>query len=327
MRRLGHEEAPAPPGSRPRRRFRAPWVNGLLFLATLATTLLAGAAQAGGLPQDPGLGEVARAGLPYAAAILGILLSHEMGHYVAARLWGVDTTLPYFIPGPPVAGVGTFGAVIRIRSSLPSRRAVLDIGAAGPIAGFLVAVPLLAWGMAHSEVRSLGEAVLPSGNAGSPYAMLRTLLAGGSVLGDPSSVQLMGDSLLTWGVQRLVFGSLPPGHDVFLHPVAFAGCLGLFVTTLNLLPIGQLDGGHVIYAWLGRRGARRVSGLVSAALLVCGLFLSWNWLVWWLITRFMVRLDHPPALEEAPLDRKRAWVAIVSLVLFALTFIPVPVSV
>jgi membrane-associated protease RseP (regulator of RpoE activity) len=302
-------------------------VNVLLFLVTLATTLLAGAPLAAGLPEDPGLADIARAGLPYAAAILGILLAHEMGHYVAARLWGVDTTLPFFIPGPPLFGVGTFGAVIRIRSSLPSRRAVLDIGAAGPIAGFLVAVPLLAWGMAHSEVRSLGATVMPTGNAGSLYAMLRALLSGESLRGDASSVQLMGDSLLTWGVQRMVFGALPPGHDVFLHPVAFAGWLGLLVTTLNLLPIGQLDGGHVLYAWLGRAGARRASGLVSWALLLCGLFLSWTWLVWWLITRFAVRLEHPPALEEAPLGRKRAAVAVLSLVLFFLTFIPIPVSV
>jgi membrane-associated protease RseP (regulator of RpoE activity) len=311
------------PSPRPRR--RGPWLNVLLFLATAATTLLAGAAQAH-LSEDPGLADVIWGGLPYASAILAILLSHEMGHYVAARIWGVDTTLPYFIPGPPVAGVGTFGAVIRIRSSLPSRRAVLDIGAAGPIAGFLVAVPLLAWGMAHSEVKPLTAAMLPTGNAGSPLAILRALLSGEPVLGDPSSAQLMGDSILTWGVQRLVLGALPAGHDVFLHPVAFAGWLGLFVTTLNLLPIGQLDGGHVLYAWLGREGARRASGLVSRALLLCGLILSWNWLVWWLITRFAVRLDHPPALEEAPLDRRRVWVAVVSLVLFALTFIPIPMS-
>jgi len=319
--------AGAPVARPPGRRRLGPWVNVLLFLVTLATTLLAGAPLAAGLPEDPGLADIARAGLPYAAAILGILLAHEMGHYVAARLWGVDTTLPFFIPGPPLFGVGTFGAVIRIRSSLPSRRAVLDIGAAGPIAGFLVAVPLLAWGMAHSEVRSLGATVMPTGNAGSLYAMLRALLSGESLRGDASSVQLMGDSLLTWGVQRMVFGALPPGHDVFLHPVAFAGWLGLLVTTLNLLPIGQLDGGHVLYAWLGRAGARRASGLVSWALLLCGLFLSWTWLVWWLITRFAVRLEHPPALEEAPLGRKRAAVAVLSLVLFFLTFIPIPVSV
>lgn len=324
---MGPGAGGAPVARPPGRRRLGPWVNVLLFLVTLATTLLAGAPLAAGLPEDPGLADVARAGLPYAAAILGILLAHEMGHYVAARLWGVDTTLPFFIPGPPLFGVGTFGAVIRIRSSLPSRRAVLDIGAAGPIAGFLVAVPLLAWGMAHSEVRSLGATVVPTGNAGSLYAMLRALLSGESLQADPSSVQLMGDSLLTWGVQRMVFGALPPGHDVFLHPVAFAGWLGLLVTTLNLLPIGQLDGGHVLYAWLGREGARRASGLVSWALLLCGLFLSWTWLVWWLITRFAVRLEHPPAVEEAPLGRKRAAVAVLSLVLFALTFIPIPVSV
>jgi membrane-associated protease RseP (regulator of RpoE activity) len=287
--------------------------------------VLAGAAQAG-VPDDPGLADVFWAGLPYAAAILGILLCHEMGHYVAARLWGVETTLPYFIPGPPGIGVGTFGAVIRIRSHLPSRRAVLDIGAAGPIAGFLVAVPLFAWGMAHSEVRPVAAALLPSGHLGSPYAIVRAWLEGQPIVGDASSLQLMGDGILTWAVQRLTFGAVPAGHDVFLHPVAFAAWIGLLVTTLNLIPIGQLDGGHVLYAWLGRERARRFSRGISHLLLVSGLFLSFTWLVWWVITRYVIRYDHPPALEEAPLDRPRAAVAIVSLVLFALTFIPVPVS-
>jgi membrane-associated protease RseP (regulator of RpoE activity) len=291
----------------PEPRRRGVLVPALLLAATAATTWLSG-------------------GPAYAAAILAILGAHEMGHYVAARLWKVDTTLPHFIPGPPFAGVGTFGAVIRIRSALPSRRAVLDIGAAGPIAGVLVAVPLLVLGMGLSEVRPLGDlATAVRGNASSPYALIQALLSGEPLLAG-GSLQVFGDSLLTSGVQLLVLGPVPPGSDVFLHPVAYAAWLGLFVTTLNLLPIGQLDGGHVIYAWLGAERARRLSGLVSGGLLLCGIFLSWNWLVWWVITRFVVRLSHPPALDEAPLGPGRALLAVLSLLLFAATFIPVPVS-
>jgi membrane-associated protease RseP (regulator of RpoE activity) len=326
---------PIPPAARPRGRF--PAVNVALFLATVATTVVAGAGQVP-LPQA-GLSVkgVVEAGLPFAASIIGILLCHEMGHYLMARAWRVDTTLPFFIPVP--FGVGTLGAVIRIRSSMPSRRAVLDIGAAGPIAGFVVALPLLAWGLAYSEVKAVGEAALGSSGLGSPYELARTFLQlverygfwealqRLEELGQPGTVQLMGDSLVTWAVQRLVLGPVPAGHDVFLHPVAFAAWLGLFVTTLNVIPIGQLDGGHVLYALLGQRGAHLASRAVSFGLFLCGVFLSWNWLVWWLLTRLVVGLRHPPALAEEPLRAGRKAVAVICLLLFAATFIPVPIVV
>ena len=313
---------------------RIPFVNVGLVLATVATTLAAGATQTVyALPELAGGGLLARAvhdvwaivvaGLPFATALIGILLCHEMGHYLLARAWRVDSTLPFFIP-VPVGPVGTLGAVIRIRSPMPSRRAVLDIGAAGPFAGFVVALPLLAWGLAHSEVRAVGDVFLARSNAGSPYALARALLAGERL--HTSGLQLFGDSAVSWGVQRLVLGKLEAGTDVFLHPVAFAAWIGLFVTTLNLLPIGQLDGGHVVYALFGRRRARVFSKLVSYALLGFGIFLSWNWLLWWGVTRFLVGFDHPPALEEESLDAKRKLLALVALALFALTFIPVPVA-
>jgi len=312
----------APP--RPPRR-RLPWVNVALFLATVATTTIAGALQ--GPPAQGGLTAVGvvEAGLPFSAAIVGILLAHEMGHYLMARAWHVETTLPYFVPGPPPAG--TFGAVIRIRSLMPSRRAVLDIGAAGPIAGFLVAVPLLAWGLAHSDMRPVGDLALSASNAGAPYEMLRALWRGEALRAGRGDVQLMGDSLVTWFLGRLVAGSPPPGYDVFLHPVAFAAWLGLFVTTLNLLPIGQLDGGHVLYGLLGRRGAETASRLVSWGLLLAGFFLSWSWLAWWLLTRTVVGLRHPPALAEEPLSAGGRALAVAALLLFVATFIPVPISV
>jgi membrane-associated protease RseP (regulator of RpoE activity) len=303
---------------------RLPVLNAALFVATVATTLLAGAGQSS-LPRGADLSSVAVAGLPFATALIGILFSHEMGHYLVARAYGVDTTLPFFIPVP--LGIGTFGAVIRIRSPIPSRRAALDIGAAGPIAGFCVALPLFAWGIAHSEVRPVADALVQGADgAGSPYALLRSLARGEPLGAGLGGVQLMGDSLATLGAQWLVLGPMPAGHDVFLHPVAYAAWIGLFVTTLNLLPIGQLDGGHVTYALLGPRLAYATSKLVSYALLGCGLFLSWNWLVWWAITRFAVRLGHPPSVVEEPLDPSRQAVAVFSLALFAVTFIPVPIS-
>jgi membrane-associated protease RseP (regulator of RpoE activity) len=310
---------------------RLPYLNVALFLATVVTTLRAGAAgttfalapRGGGLLAQllADAGAIAVAGLPFAASLIGILFCHEMGHYLLARAWRVDSTLPFFIP-VPLGPVGTFGAVIRIRSALPSRQATLDIGAGGPFAGFAVALPLLAWGLAHSEVRPVGDALLES----PPVGLVQIVLA--QLRGESLSVggQHFGDSFVTWAVQRLVVGPLPPGHDVYLHPVAFAAWIGLFVTTLNLIPLGQLDGGHVTYALLGRRRARRFSQAISWALLAAGLLVSWNWLLWWAVTRFLVGYDHPSALLEEPLDGKRRALAVLALLLFAATFIPIPVS-
>ncbi len=303
----------------PRRRL--PWLNVVLFVATLGTTVLAGADFAGW--DGGGAAGLALAGLPYASAVLAILLAHEMGHWLQSRAWRVDATLPFFLPVylPDSLSFGTFGAVIRLRSALPSRDAVLDIGAAGPLAGALVAIPLYVWGLAHSEVRWVGE--LATSNTGSLLSMARAMLHGEPLAWGGGAV-VFGDSLLTAGLQRLVLGSLAPGQDVFVHPVALAAWLGLFVTTLNLLPIGQLDGGHVTYAWLGERGALRVSRLVSWGLLVAGVVVSWNWLVWWLLTRLVVGLRHPPARVDEPITPGRRAVAAASLALFVLTFVPVP---
>ncbi len=303
----------------PRRRPLPAW-NLALFAATVATTVLSGAWFAGW--SGGGLLGRVLAGLSYATAILAILLAHEMGHWLLARAWGIDTTLPYFLPMyvPDALNFGTLGALIRLRSAIPSRDAVLDVGAAGPIAGALVAVPLYAWGLAHSKVHAVGQAV--AAGADSPWAMLLAWLRDEPAAGGGGIV--FGDSLLTAGIQRVVLGVLPPGHDVVVHPVALAAWLGLFVTTLNLLPLGQLDGGHVTYAWLGERRAHRLSQVVSSGLLAAGILVSFNWLVWWLLTRIVVGLRHPPALDDAPIGPGRRAVAILSLLLFVATFVPVP---
>ncbi len=300
----------------PRRRL--PWWNALLFLATVGTTVLCGAGFAG--YDADGLPGLVLAGLSYSGAILAILLAHEMGHYLQARAWRVDTTLPFFIPVP--TSFGTLGALIRLRSPIPSRDAVLDIGAAGPIAGALVAIPLYVWGLAHSEVRAVGEMAVS--NTGSAWSIAQALLHG-EKLSWGGDAMVFGDSLLTTALQRLVIGPLAPGTDVFVHPVALAAWLGLFVTTLNLIPIGQLDGGHVTYAWLGERGALRLSRLLSWALLAAGLLVSLNWLVWWLLTRLVIGLRHPPAMIDEPITPGRRAVALASILLFVVTFVPVPI--
>jgi len=310
-------------GARPRARFA--WVNLALFAATAATTVAAGALLAGN-PES--LEDLLRpgalvAGLPYAAAILAILAAHEMGHYLLARAWRVDTTLPYFVPGLPP--VGTFGAVIRMRSPIPQRRALLDIGAAGPFAGFLVALPILAWAIAHSSYQPIPEgwAPRPTGNGAWSWAVAWLL---DERLPEPVAIHY-GDSLITAAMQRLLHGPPPPGQELVAHPVFMAAWFGLFITTLNLLPLGQLDGGHVVYALLGRRGAREVSQVVSWGLLAAGVLVSWNWLVWWGVTRFALRLGHPPTLDdEVPLGWRRAALGVLAIALFLGTFIPIPVS-
>ncbi|MBL0278414.1 MAG: site-2 protease family protein [Anaeromyxobacter sp.] len=296
-------------------------MNAALLLATAATTLLAGHDLAAPPGQPVTAALVLRHGWPYSAALLGILGAHELGHYALARWHRVDATLPYFLPVP--FGVGTFGAVMRMRSLPPSRRATLDIGVAGPLAGFAVALPLLLWGLAHSTVVEAGG--LPRAGLDSPWLLLTAWWDGRlEAAAEAGSVQFMGDSLVTWAAQRLTWGALPAGQDLVLHPVAFAAWLGMLVTALNLVPLGQLDGGHLTYAWLGQRGARALSRLVSAALLACGLFLSWNWLFWWALTRVAVGTGHPPSWDERPLDPARTALALCGLVLFALTFVPVP---
>jgi len=304
------------------RRRWMPAVNAALFVLTIATTVLAGA---GSVPLPQGgldVRGVVEAGLPFSAALVGILLAHEMGHYLLARGWRVSTTLPFFLPVP--FGVGTLGAVIRIRSPIPTRDAEIDIGVAGPIGGLLVAVPLYAWGLAHSEVRAVGEVV--SSNGGSPWALVTAWMQGLPIAAGSGDVQLMGESLATWAIGKAVVGSLPAGQDVVLHPVAFAAWIGLFVTALNLIPLGQLDGGHAIYGLFGQRRALWISRTISWGLLLSGIFLSWNWLVWWALTRFVVKLTHPPALDEAPPRLGRRGLAVAALLLFAATFVPVPIQ-
>jgi membrane-associated protease RseP (regulator of RpoE activity) len=287
-----------------------PWTRYVvLFLLTVLTTTFAGQTHyasfvVGFSDQTLGLSgwSLFVHGLWYSVSILAILGCHEFGHYYACRYYGVDASAPFFLPAP-LPLTGTLGAFIRIRQPIPSKRALFDIGIAGPIAGFLVAVPVLFLGMSMSTVIRV------------PTAFEGSVLE----LGEPLLFKIA-----TW----LTFGAVPDGYTVNMHPVAFAAWFGLLATALNLFPIGQLDGGHISYAVLGRW-----STYVTLAMVVCLLglvFLSTSWLVWSLLTIGMLIVfgpRHPPVWDEhVPLDRGRQWLAAFALLMFVLCFTPAPIK-
>ncbi len=275
-------------------------VPALLFLATVFTTLWAGAYAT---RTDPRIGTFAFLmehpgslwkGIPFAATLLGILLTHEFGHYLYSRKHRVPATLPLFIPGPPHF-IGTFGAVIRMRGPILNRRALFDIGVAGPIAGFIVAIPALIVGLSLSKVITVNQTF-------------------GIQLGEPLILQFF-----SW----LILGPLPPGYDVLLHPIGFAAWFGLFVTALNLLPIGQLDGGHVAFALWGSR-QRKMALAIIPILLVLGV-IGWPGWFLWVGLAGLVGVGHPPVEDpETALGRTRIWVGRAALIIFLLSFAPVP---
>jgi len=268
----------------------------VLFVTTALTTTVAGALQAGAdLVQDPWS---IQAGIPFAATLLSILLIHELGHYTLARWHRVAATLPYFIPAPPLL-IGTFGAFIRMQTPPPNRRALFDVGAAGPWAGLLIAVPAAFVGLRLSEVRplALGE--------------------GGLVL---------GDSILFSWLTRLALGTTADDVTIILHPVALAGWFGLFVTFLNLLPVGQLDGGHVAYALFGR-WHRWIARSFLALILVLGMTGWQGWLMW-VILLLLIGLDHPPTRDLlTPLDVRRQVAGWLTVGVLIVTFMANPLSV
>jgi len=268
----------------------------LLFLMTVVTTVVAGMVIEGLNPLEH-LREFYR-GLPYAGTLLTILFCHEMGHYLTARYYGMDVTLPYFLPAPPpLFFLGTLGAFIRMRSPLLHRRALLYVAAAGPIAGFCVALPAAIYAYATSTVAPLST-------------------SGGSIyFGEPLLLQLVG---------YLIVGPIPQGFALHINSVGVAAWFGLLVTMFNLMPVGQLDGGHIVYAIAGPY-ARYISRAVIGALLIMGFFFP-GWFLWaflgWITT-----LRQPTILDqETPLNRCSRAIAGLALVIFVLCFMPVPLS-
>jgi membrane-associated protease RseP (regulator of RpoE activity) len=302
--------APAEPAARALERPRIPPLNLVLLVLTFLTTTTAGAYMNG---EDvsflhPFLAIAAlRSGLSFSIPLMMILFAHEMGHYLTSRYHNVDASLPYFIPAPPsLFIIGTFGAFIRMRQPARTRRVMFDIGAAGPWAGVLLAIPAVIIGLYLSDVTPLDKST------------------GGLEL---------GNSLLFLGLSHLVLGVDPSTVNVNLSPIAFAGWLGLFVTTLNLLPVGQLDGGHVIYALFPRRH-RTISVLfvISCVLMVLvplalGDNLWWGWLLWAVLV-LALGLGHPSTIDrDTPLNPRRAFAAWATVALFIVTFSPVPLAI
>ncbi len=268
------------------------WLPGLLFAATFLTTTFAGAIQQDINPLKQPLGMIQ--GLPFSITLMGILIVHEMSHYLASRVHKVPSTLPFFIPAPSI--IGTFGAVIRMKGAIWDRRALLDIGASGPIGGFLLALPALTFGLTLSKI-------VPGGGG-----------EGGLIL---------GDSLLMVLLERLVLGDLPMDADIILHPIAFAGWIGMFVTSLNLLPVGQLDGGHIAKA-LYPDHFDVIARIVHFWLIIMGIFFWEGWLIWALLL-FFIGVRHPPVLlPHISLDDRRRKIGYYALAIFVLTFVPAP---
>ena len=264
--------------------------------AGFAVNFRPGLLPAGGLAGGS-LAPLVRGALSFSLPLLAILFAHEMGHYLMCRRYGIDASPPYFLPFPSL--VGTLGAFIRIREPIAGKRQLFDIGVAGPIAGFVVAIPLLFWGIAHSRPN------------------LSPVLEEGTIL-------FRYPLAVTWA-QMLTLGQTFTSEQAVEHPVFLAAWFGLFVTALNLLPIGQLDGGHALYAVLGRH-QRRAAWPILAALALLGL--KWpGWWLWVVITLF-IGVKHPPVLDESePLDAARLAVAVLVLLVFAVCFAPIPLVV
>ena len=285
------------------------WLHALLFALTIGTTTLVGAGQYAGFLDDfrgstalpmPFPALLVR-GLWYSGTILAILGCHELGHYFACRYYDVDASLPFFIPVPFLL-TGTMGAFIRIREQIPSKKMLFDIGIAGPIAGFVVAVPALLIGLSMSHVVRLPA--------------------------NPSDMLELGEPLLFKFASWLLWGTQPDGYSLNMHPMAFAAWFGMLATALNLFPIGQLDGGHVSYAVLGSRWSTYLTFAMLGVAVGLAFFAS-SWIVW---TGMMVAMlfifgpRHPRVFDEdVPLDRTRLLLAAFAVVMFILCFTPSPI--
>lgn len=309
-----------------------PAINLILFILTLFSMLLAGAiytyeGPATGNELDLILGLLGnlKSGIPFGVSLLAILLAHEFGHYIAGRLNKTHVTLPYFIPFP-LSPFGTMGAFIQLKEPPRNRRILLDIGIAGPLAGLVLTIPILLIGLSLSSIESF-PSVIPEGvslslEGNSILYLLAKYVVHGEWLPAPASYE--GVSPVVYWVRYLFTGFPTPigGRDVFLHPMAWAGWAGLLVTALNLIPAGQLDGGHVLYVLFGEK-TRRVLPLILGALLVLG-FAWTGWWLWMFLIFFLGRHHAEPLDQITKLDSRRKLLAAFTLILFVVIFIPVP---
>jgi len=290
----------------PKMKFKSNWVNIILLIATIFTTILAGSALWGSVTYNQNildLGNLLNGALYFALPLMLILGIHELAHYYAARRHGIAASLPFFIPIPPlfIIPIGTMGAFISIREPIPNKKALLDIGVSGPIAGLLIAIPVTIIGLMLSASMDAASSI--------------GVAEGGSVF--------IGESIFFFGLRSFI----PVPENVLLHPTAFAGWVGLFVTALNLLPAGQLDGGHIARALFGEK-AKYASYGAFGLMIMLGLFTSYTgWLVFALLIMFL-GMRHPPPLNDVTkLDNKRKAFGVVAAVILLLCFVPVPFEV
>jgi len=301
------------------------WLNIILFILTFISTTMAGVLW---LNRDPLEITNFKLGLTYSILIITFLTFHEFGHYFAAKIHKVKVTLPFYIPFPMILNpFGTMGAVIRIKAQIKSRRALFDIGIAGPVAGFAAAFAMLIYGMTH----------LP------PFEYIYSIHPEYQSTGVPTSGFSFGPNLLYIGLAKLLTSSpeifLPPMNEMYHYPFLCVGWFGLLVTALNLLPVGQLDGGHIIYALFGS-GHKYIARIFFGITLGMGLLglLPYfgikilaeygliNWLVWALLMFFVIRVDHPPFYDPETIGSGRKLWGVFGLFMFVTSFTPVPFS-
>jgi len=289
----------------------------VLFVLTLMTTFLTGFLPHGSVNE----------GITFSLAILFILGSHEMGHYYYGKKYLVSITPPYFIPAPPVISpIGTFGAFIRIGSRIPTKKALFDIGIAGPLAGIIATIPIIIIGLIYSSIVPVN-------------------------ITESEGVYQLGSPILFTIIEKAFFGNIPEGFILYLHPIAFAGWVGLFVTSLNLIPSGQLDGGHIVYSLFTKRFHKFISITMITLMIILGvgtkpildplissgylnsvneslLFEGWlGWLLWAAILSIMGTKHPPTYYDEIGLDSKRILLGVFSLIIFIICFTPVPIKI
>jgi membrane-associated protease RseP (regulator of RpoE activity) len=317
----------------PKLKIGSPVVNLLLFVLTLFSVLISGVIFTYSSPPDAGFINIVLdlfrhlpEGIPFAISLLAILTAHEFGHYFAGRFHKTRVTLPYFIPFP-FSAFGTMGAFIQMKEIPRNRNHLLDIGLAGPIAGFIVAVPVVLIGLALSKVGPIpnvfpeSQGIQIEGN--SVIYLLLKYITFGKLLPEPATFS--GVAPVIYWIKYFFTGQPFPlgGVDVMLHPVAWAGWAGILVTSLNLIPAGQLDGGHIFYVLFDRVWAKRILPVI--VLLLTALGFIWNgWWLWVVLILFFGRVHAEPLDQITPLDGKRKIFGVMALLLFILVFTPVP---
>jgi membrane-associated protease RseP (regulator of RpoE activity) len=304
-------------------------INIILFLLTVLSVLFVGMQPEGQMPSDtPGqilfIAKSLLTGWPYAVSLMSILLAHEFGHYLMSRHHKTRATLPYFIP-LPLAPLGTMGAAIIMQGTPKNKRVLFDIGVAGPLAGMVVAIPVLFLGLSLSHLDVIKPVAGTYQEGNSLLYLLAKYLTFGKLLPAPAS--LGGVTPFMYWLKYFFTGQPYPigATDVFISPVAFAGWAGLLVTALNLIPAGTLDGGHVVYSWFGEKAAKAFP-FILLVLVALGLF--WNgWWIWAVLLLWLGRVHAEPLDQITPLDFNRRAVAVLVILIFILTFSPVPFAV